>query len=94
MSERIAFRMNLNPGEAAEYEKRHDEVFPELAKALKDAVKMTLQLQDEIPRVGSGYRTVWAKVSRKWTYVCDSMGNRAKLPTIRFNQLTRSARYE
>jgi hypothetical protein len=63
-------------------------------KALKDAVKMTLQLQDEIPRVGSGYRTVWAKVSRKWTYVCDSMGNRAKLPTIRFNQLTRSARYE
>ena len=29
-------------------------------KALKDAVKMTLQLQDEIPRVGSGYRTVWA----------------------------------
>ena len=63
-------------------------------KTLKDAVKMTLQLQDEIPRVGSGYRTVWAKVSRKWTYVCDSMGNRAKLPTIRFNQLTRSARYE
>jgi L-rhamnose mutarotase len=37
MSERIAFRMNLNPGQAAEYEKRHDEIFPELAKALKDA---------------------------------------------------------
>ena len=37
MSERIAFRMNLNPGQALEYEKRHDEVFPELAKALKDA---------------------------------------------------------
>ena len=37
MPERIAFRMNLYPGEAAEYEKRHDEVFPELAKALKDA---------------------------------------------------------
>ncbi|WDR06710.1 L-rhamnose mutarotase [Devosia rhodophyticola] len=37
MSERIAFRMNLNPGQAAEYEKRHDAVFPELAKALKDA---------------------------------------------------------
>lgn len=29
--------MNLNPGQAAEYEKRHDEIFPELAKALKDA---------------------------------------------------------
>ena len=37
MSERIAFRMNLYPGQAAEYEKRHDEIFPELAKALKDA---------------------------------------------------------
>jgi L-rhamnose mutarotase len=37
MSEQIAFRMNLNPGQAAEYEKRHDEIFPELAKALKDA---------------------------------------------------------
>ena len=37
MPERIAFRMNLNPGQAAEYEKRHDEIFPELAQALKEA---------------------------------------------------------
>lgn len=37
MPERIAFRMILNPGQAAEYEKRHDEVFPDLAQALKDA---------------------------------------------------------
>ena len=37
MADRIAFRMNLNPGQAAEYVKRHDEVFPELLKALKDA---------------------------------------------------------
>lgn len=37
MSERIAFRMNLNQGQAIEYEKRHDDVFPELAVALKDA---------------------------------------------------------
>ncbi len=37
MSERIAFRMKLNPGQEAEYEKRHDEIFPELAQALKDA---------------------------------------------------------
>jgi L-rhamnose mutarotase len=37
MPERIAFRMNLNAGQAAEYEKRHDEIFPELATALKDA---------------------------------------------------------
>lgn len=37
MPERIAFRMNLFAGQAAEYEKRHDEIFPELAQALKDA---------------------------------------------------------
>lgn len=37
MSERIAFRMNLNPGQVAAYEKRHDEIFPELRKALQDA---------------------------------------------------------
>lgn len=36
MPDRIAFRMNLNPGQAAEYELRHDNVFPELAQALKD----------------------------------------------------------
>ena len=37
MSERIAFRMNLNARQAAEYERRHDEIFPELSQALKDA---------------------------------------------------------
>ena len=37
MSQQIAFRMNLNPGQATEYEKRHDEIFPELAQALKQA---------------------------------------------------------
>ena len=33
MSEQIAFRMNLFDGFAEEYEKRHDEIFPELAQA-------------------------------------------------------------
>jgi L-rhamnose mutarotase len=37
MPERIAFRLNLNPGQAAEYKKRHDEIFPELVDALKAA---------------------------------------------------------
>ncbi|OED45003.1 L-rhamnose mutarotase [Chromatiales bacterium (ex Bugula neritina AB1)] len=37
MSERIAFRMNLNPGQAAAYEQRHDNIFPDLAAALKEA---------------------------------------------------------
>lgn len=37
MSERIAFRMNLNPGQAAEYERRHAQIWPDLARALKEA---------------------------------------------------------
>jgi L-rhamnose mutarotase len=37
MPEQIAFRMNLFPGQAAEYRKRHDEIFPDLVTALKDA---------------------------------------------------------
>ncbi|WP_421525655.1 L-rhamnose mutarotase [Pseudomonas yamanorum] len=32
-----AFRMNLNPGQHAEYRRRHDEIWPELAQALRDA---------------------------------------------------------
>ena len=35
--ERIAFRMNLHPGQVEEYERRHDEIFPELVTALKEA---------------------------------------------------------
>ena len=37
MPERFAFRMNLNAGQAAEYEKRHDEIFPEMVEVLKAA---------------------------------------------------------
>ena len=37
MPREIAFRMNLFPGQAAEYRKRHDKIFPDLVTALKDA---------------------------------------------------------
>ena len=33
--ETIAFRMVLNPGQKAEYTKRHDEIWPELSTLLK-----------------------------------------------------------
>ena len=32
----VAFKMKLNPGLAEEYKKRHDEIWPELKKLLKD----------------------------------------------------------
>lgn len=35
--ETIALRMNLHPGQAAEYKRRHDEIWPELAYVLKQA---------------------------------------------------------
>jgi L-rhamnose mutarotase len=35
--EKIAFRMFLNPGQTAEYKRRHDAIWPELSQLLKDA---------------------------------------------------------
>jgi L-rhamnose mutarotase len=35
--ERVAFKMQLRKGFEVEYKKRHDEIWPELAKLLKDA---------------------------------------------------------
>jgi len=35
--ERLAFKMKLNPGQKAAYQKRHDEIWPELKKLLTDS---------------------------------------------------------
>ena len=35
--QRVAFKMKLKPGAAAEYKRRHDEIWPELAAELKAA---------------------------------------------------------
>jgi len=35
--EQIGFRMQLNPGQAEEYRRRHDEIWPELVSLLKEA---------------------------------------------------------
>jgi arylsulfatase len=34
---RVAFKLKLKPGMAAEYKKRHDEIWPDLSKAIRDA---------------------------------------------------------
>jgi L-rhamnose mutarotase len=34
---RLVFKMFLNPGQKQEYKKRHDEIWPELKKLLKEA---------------------------------------------------------
>lgn len=35
--EKFVFKMRLNPGMAAEYKRRHDEIWPELEAALREA---------------------------------------------------------
>ncbi len=35
--QRLAFKMYLNEGQKAEYKKRHNEIWPELKKLLKDS---------------------------------------------------------
>ena len=37
MSERFAFKMRLNPGQEAEYRRRHDAIWPELAALLTES---------------------------------------------------------
>lgn len=37
MYKRLAFKMKVNPGVIVEYKKRHDDLWPELHKLLKDA---------------------------------------------------------
>ena len=34
---RVAFKMTLKPGCEAEYQKRHDEIWPELSRVLSEA---------------------------------------------------------
>lgn len=34
--QRLAFKMKLNPGQEAEYKRRHDELWPELEQLLKE----------------------------------------------------------
>lgn len=48
-TETIAFRMMLHWGKAAEYRKRHDEIWPELVTALRDAgvVEFRIFLDEE-----------------------------------------------
>lgn len=47
--ETYAFKMKLNDGQRAEYERRHDEIWPELSEALKLAgvINYTIHLDPE-----------------------------------------------
>ena len=58
--EKIAFTMQVNPGMADEYERRHDEIWPELADLLKDAgiSDYSIFLDEDM---GTLFATLWRR---------------------------------
>lgn len=85
MMEKHAFKMMLNPGCEAEYKKRHDEIWPELAALLKRAGISDYSIHFD-PDTGILFGVLWRKaghamdalpfdpVMRKWwAYMADIM---------------------
>lgn len=89
MTETIAFRMNLHPGKAAEYRRRHDEIWPELAVLLKQAgvCDYSIWLDEEthhlfaVLKRSAGHLMdtlpTEAVVRRWWDYMADIMETEA-----------------
>jgi L-rhamnose mutarotase len=58
MMEKHAFRMQLKPGQAAEYERRHAAIWPELAVLLKDAGISDYSIHLD-PATGALFGVLW-----------------------------------
>lgn len=81
----IAFTMKLRPGAAAEYERRHDEIWPELSALLReagirdysiylDAASGTLfAVQKRLPGHTTGHLPRTEIMRRWWAYMGDLM---------------------
>ena len=81
----VAFRMNLFPGKAEEYRRRHDDIWPELAALLKEAgvSDYSIWLDDETHHLfavlkrradhGMDSLPAEAVVRRWWDYMADIM---------------------
>jgi L-rhamnose mutarotase len=84
-TQKIAFRMQLKPGAAAEYERRHDAIWPELVTLLKDAgiADYSIFLDDA---TGALFAVLWRTddhrmdalpgqeaMQRWWAYMADLM---------------------
>ena len=82
---RIAFKMKIKPGFAAEYKKRHDEIWPELKQLLASAgiYDYSIFLDEETntlfavqkARTGDGSQNLEKHevVQRWWRYMADIM---------------------
>ena len=83
--EKYAFKMQLNPGMAAEYKRRHDEIWPELVALLRDAGirDYSIHLDEE---TGTLFGVLWRRkdhsmaqlparpvMQRWWAHMADIM---------------------
>lgn len=82
---RLAFKMHLNKGQKEEYKKRHNEIWPELKKLLKDAgvKEYSIFLDEETNTLfafqkvegAAGYQNLGETeiVKKWWKYMADIM---------------------
>jgi L-rhamnose mutarotase len=85
----VAFKMKLHSGYATEYKKRHDEIWPELMKLLKEAgvSEYTIFLDEETHLLFATLKVPDVKnldalpardvMKRWWTYMADIMESNA-----------------
>ena len=83
--EEIAFTMQLKPGVAAEYERRHDEIWPELSALLTEAgirdysiyldaaSGVLFAVQKRVPSHTTDGLPTTAIMQRRWAYMGDLM---------------------
>jgi len=82
---RFSFKMKMNPGMKEEYRKRHDEIWPELVKLLKDAgvgnysifldeeTNTLFAYQEQVGDSSSQDLGTTEVVKRWWKYMADIM---------------------
>lgn len=86
---RLAFKMQLNPGQKAEYKRRHQEIWPELRKLLKEAgiseysiffdeeSSTLFAFQKVAAEGGSQDLGQYAVIKKWWEYMADIMETNA-----------------
>jgi L-rhamnose mutarotase len=67
-TETIAFRMFLNPGQAAEYRRRHDAIWPELVALLEEAGIVRYRIWLDEPRL-----VLFAELERRLPHGMDAL---------------------
>ena len=83
--EKVAFTMRLKPGQAAEYERRHDAIFPELVDLLRQSGIKDYSIHLD-PETGTLFGVLWRRqdhamadlpahpvMQRWWAHMADIM---------------------